>query len=342
MRLKYGLSVAAFALLAQDVPPSRAQTTYLVPGIDYVPGELILSFREHSVPSDSILALWPGRIGVPGVDQVLTNYGTSGLKRLLPRREPISSTNVRRLERTFVVRFTENVDPMQFVMALRDEQYFDYVIVNRIVEREYYSLARWEPSTSSAFDEQWYFDSPNDKLDIDMPEAWAIERGRDNVVIVINDSGTMVDGFDPVDCTDPSAWNIHGDFLHLWLSGEDLNSPGVLKSDDIDGDDDDGDGVKDNIIGANFAPGVVTAPGCQVALWHAIPNNMWLTSAGELPTSWSCFGHRTHGVRVGGIAAAKATNAIPEGDVVGAANGCKVYWTRAGFFRHAKVYCRRG
>lgn len=148
-----------------------ADTDDLVVGKDYVRGEVIFAFREGSMPSDVDLSRSAGRVGVPAIDSVLAGcLATSVVKLVVGRDTPTQSDDARRFERTFLLRYDSALDPKDVVAALSSKPYFDYVIINRIVEKEYFALRRWTPppTPTTKFTDQWYFHNPHsDKLDID-------------------------------------------------------------------------------------------------------------------------------------------------------------------------------
>ena len=90
------------------------------------------------------------------------------------------------------------------------------------------------------FSNQWHHKHPQDH-DIDTPEAWDIETGSPNVTIGILDSGTDI---------------LHEDLENnIWVNpGEDIDNDGVVwDTGDINGVDDDGNGVVDDIVGWDWS-----------------------------------------------------------------------------------------
>jgi hypothetical protein len=324
------LSLQGSALFAADD---------MLPGRDYVQGKVIVIFGESCMPAEESLDLANNRFGNTAVDSLIAELSVRKIKRFLTPAENIRSRGGRMLTRTFSIDFVEGVDAQDLVSQLRRLACFERVMVNRIVEKTYYALRRWTPdSTTTKFGEQWYLDDPNDKFDIDMPEAWAITRGDQLVIIVINDSGAMVDTCSSqFACDLATDWRINGDFNYVWITAEDTRSPGILNRFDIRGTDDDLDGVTDNIIGANFAPGYAGGTTYQLNFWRAMPTDLRLSSTFETPTSWRCIGYITHGTKVGSIACGRESSFIPDGDIVGVANRCRVYWTRAGLYAETTI-----
>ena len=76
--------------------------------------------------------------------------------------------------------------------------------------------------------------------DIDAPEAWDLERGSNNIIIAIIDSGVN---------------HKHRDLkANIWVNpGEDIDGDrAVFDEDDRNYVDDDGNGVIDDLIGYDF------------------------------------------------------------------------------------------
>jgi subtilisin family serine protease len=214
-----------------------------------------------------------------------------------------------------------DVSDIRIALSARPE--IERTAYNRIYKRTLHANKQYIPPVDE-FGNQWHLHHPtNDKVDIDMPEAWAIERSGTNIVIVINDSGAMLD------TTVANDWTIHPGFNHFWIEAEDNGSGNVLSYQDIDQTDANGDGYNDNIFGANFAQGYeadTTAsgvPNYQLAFWRAMPIDNMLNAPNR---GWQCAGYQDHATRVASVAAASIEN----GDIVGVAFNSSVYWVRYG------------
>lgn len=121
-------------------------------------------------------------------------------------------------------------------------------------------------------------------------------------------------------------------------------SPGELNSVDVycefNFTDDNGDNVRDNIVGHNYTPGFKctvsetdTCPSCFVAghedsmaFWSGIPQD-WILENNLIDRtilSWKTVDYVDHGTRVASIAAAGSSGA----NIVGVAPNCQVYFLR--------------
>lgn len=125
--------------------------------------------------------------------------------------------------------------------------------------------------------------------DADLRDAWDIERGDPNIIVAVIDSG--------VDWDHPDL-----DQNILINNGEDINGNGVFDNSaapggDLDGIDNDGNGLIDDVVGWDFANN------------DADPNPSLTASNGA------------HGTAVAGIIAAEADNSI---GVAGAAHGVRI------------------
>ncbi len=90
------------------------------------------------------------------------------------------------------------------------------------------------------FHDQWHMSSSN----VNVPAAWDHETGSDSVIVADVDSGVNYN---------------HSDLRgNIWVNpGEDMDGDGVVYDvDDLNGVDDDGNGVIDDLIGYDFLTGI--------------------------------------------------------------------------------------
>jgi hypothetical protein len=219
------------------------------PEIDYVPGQIIITFQSASAPDSLDVTEAPPSCGVGAVDSLMTAYSALRLVKVFPEYDSPNLDGF--LSRMFVIHLPDTVDVEDALAQFVELPELEYADLNRIYAIEYHGTKRLAPPTETTkFDEQWhldgdlYFPDQDGRVDIDAPEAWAITRGDSSVVIGILDTGMMLDR-----STNP--WRTHSDFNFLWSEGEDHESPGELTAEDFscasNFSDDDGDGVKDNI-----------------------------------------------------------------------------------------------
>jgi hypothetical protein len=306
------------------------RATTLVSGVDYMAGEVVVEFTASSMPSFESMPLGSAQFGISAVDTFLARHGVYSLEHFMGGTVNECVTEAgRRLERTFLIMYEDSTDAQAIAETLATFQQFEYAEINRIFHDAFHGIPRYDPPTSTEIHHQWYLDFPGkDRADIDAPEAWAITRG-DPVVIVILDSGTMVDtcGAEPT-CSTSVDWTLHSDFHHLWIEEEDALSDGLLNRYDINQSDDDGDSRNDNVIGSNFAVGYNRgAPGnYQLAWWQAVPTDLLLIDPTDPRWGWACGTTLDHGTQVASVAAAT----VDGSDAVGVAHQSRICWVRVG------------
>ncbi|PKN72679.1 MAG: hypothetical protein CVU50_05940 [Candidatus Cloacimonetes bacterium HGW-Cloacimonetes-3] len=99
------------------------------------------------------------------------------------------------------------------------------------------NLSRWTPN-DPRFGEQWHYHNTGQRggtvdADIDLPEAWEIEKGHPDVIVQVNDGGIQTN---------------HPDLSgNLWINTGEIAGNGI---------DDDNNGFIDDIYGYNFVIGV--------------------------------------------------------------------------------------
>ncbi|MDD3143565.1 MAG: subtilase family N-terminal domain-containing protein, partial [Candidatus Cloacimonetes bacterium] len=119
-------------------------------------------------------------------------------------------------------------------------------------------LSRWTPN-DPRYGEQWHYHNTGQTggtvdADIDLPEAWDIEKGHTDVVVCIQDQGVQYN---------------HPDLAaNMWIN------PGEIAGNSID---DDGNGYVDDVYGYNFYESTSTIVagdhGCHVSGTVAGVNN---------------------------------------------------------------------
>ncbi|MCI0452110.1 MAG: hypothetical protein L0Z51_06910 [Candidatus Latescibacteria bacterium] len=148
-----------------------------------------------------------------------------------------------------------------------------------------------------------------------------------------------------VDTSGVGPWVLHSDFDFYRVTAEDQSSPGDLNGADFDCgqnfDDDNGDGLRDNIIGHNYTEpfaclmeAALVCPDCEeptyeAAFWQGMPHN-WVLEwqvAPDVPAGWSLHPdgpYETHGLRVASLAAAS----LAGNNIVGVGFGARIYVMR--------------
>jgi hypothetical protein len=297
--MRWLASVLALILLSGD---SSAQT-------DCVEGMVVLRLFPAQNPA---LTASPPTLGIQAVDQVLAQYSPTLIRPFLVSPSAVAQSEaVDQMTRTYIVYYSDSESPHVVVADLLASAVVETAFVNKVLTKYYFGTNRVIP-TDSEFHNQWNLENANDQVDIDAPEAWAIEMGQPSEVIGIIDLGTMVElvgGFEGV-------YSLHFDNSYFFNDYEDVEPKGVLGVEDLDNGDalpPETDTWKDNVIGYRFPPVPVTITNPTERLfWKSVPHD-WLSNK--------------HGVHVASIAAAKAVGGY---GIAGVANGCKVYTLRDG------------
>lgn len=158
-------------------------------------------------------------------------------------------------------------------------------------------------------DPRWTIPGQYGPQRIDADQAWDVETGSDAAIIAIADSGVN--------------WKHEDLKSKIWVNpGEDLDGDGeVFDTDDLDGIDNDGNGVVDDLIGYDFFTGLTG--GVLLGEDGGAPD----------PDPNDFNGHGTH---VSGIAAAATNNSL---GIAGVAGG----WNPDGNFsrRGPRIMCLR-
>lgn len=295
----------------------------------YVDGMVILQFKPAHMPAEahvSLLGPVP-HLGIDSVDHALLSHRCSRIEKVLRTYGHERSVAGRLLERTYVVYYSDGISPVQLSNELMATGIFESARPNRRLERIYGGTVRYYPSEVGNAG-QWNLDNAADSIDIDAPEAWAIERGDPNVIIGIIDSGVMVDA-SQFGLT--GEYRLHGDLSFYFNPYEDQGQIGSLGYDDLDDHDgaDPDDDLPleyrvDNVIGHTFPEPDSSLDSLTQKVWRAVPQD-WVHGR-----TWSTM---AHGTAVASIAASVANGFY----TVGVANQCKIYALRDGSERTSVV-----
>ena len=315
------VSVFAAHTTAPRPPPARNA----VPSETYREGVLVVRFSEDWIPDRNSVSLSDATFGVTDLDTLLSSYGAFKLEKLLPGYGVAKTSAGRRLNRVYIIHYSGSMAAGELASALSSLPYFDTVSVDHIIPSCYFGTVTEIPDDEK-FSDQWSLDYSRDSVDIDMPEAWAIEKGHPSMVIGILDTGTMLD-------TSGTTWELHPEFTFLFT--EEDNTPlEQLSWTDYDTEDAaDEDSLfhsligKDNVIGTNHrSPYRSETDSTILSFWFNTPVD-WLIAA---QTGWGVSASVPHGTNVGGIAAAKAQFTSGGAGMAGIANGCAVYYVSRG------------
>jgi hypothetical protein len=131
---------------------SSAQTTPAV-GVDYAPGEVILTFKSEYMPTASEVTAAPPAFGVTALDSIVQAVQGRALLKLIPTYGALATELGQRMERRFLLRYSASDDPMDVVEALLTKPYFETVTVNTLWWFELSGTYRVAPGDTTRFPE---------------------------------------------------------------------------------------------------------------------------------------------------------------------------------------------
>jgi len=255
------------------------------PKATIIPGLVSVQF-EDNVRLDNISKAASGapRIGVASIDAAMEQFDVSAAKAIFPwrKQKPAMNSGLVDLTRFYELQFPEDVPVQNVIDALMQDPSV------RVAE-PVWAIPQLATPNDPLWSNQWAMEPPGP--DGRFYDAWDIETGSREVVVGVIDGGYNWSHLDLNENT--------------WINpGEDLDGDRyVFDTDDLNGVDDDGNGVIDDLIGYDFLSGIgmSVAPGEDGAAPDPDPND---------------FGG--HGTHVSGIIAALNNNLR---DVTGAAGG---------------------
>lgn len=212
--------------------------------------------------------------GVQTVDRILQKHMPEKIESLLPDMAGLSES----LQKWRKVVLPDHADVETFIAECRQNSAITDVHINQVfrihqrVDDELYSR-------------QWALQI------IQAESAWAIERGKNDILIAVIDTG--------VDYEHPDLWQ------NVWINpAEDLNNNGRFDPEDINHIDEDGNGFIDDIVGWDFTDA---------------PDHP--TGGDYLDRDNDPMDEHNHGTAVSGIISATSDNGI---GISGLAPGCRV------------------
>lgn len=177
--------------------------------------------------------------GLPTLDKLNVQYNIRDFRQTVPSLSGMSASagpvrDVHGLSRYYTVELQPGTDVLTAIAAYAADPNVELAEPDYIVPLE---LIPNDPD----YGEQWtHFDTFN--KDIDTQQGWDLELGDSTVIVGVIDSGIQYD---------------HPDLnKNVWVNpGEDLDGDGVpWDPDDMNGLDDDGNSLVDDLIGWDFMP----------------------------------------------------------------------------------------
>ena len=220
-------------------------------GNKYVKGELIIKLAKHvnidDVDNTSSRQNNPASyLGIPSVDGLLqpagaikANKAFSGIKNISSKKlSNPNSASANNLERYYKIELDESAPLDKIMTGLKRDPN---------IERVEYSYIY----TSNEMPNDALYGSQNYLAQIKAPQAWDIHKGEagPEIVIGIHDSGTQWDHEDLYDNLkiNYDEWTNQNEPLFITQGGRLMINPSA-----VDGQDSDGNGYIDDVVGFNF------------------------------------------------------------------------------------------
>ncbi|HSG98948.1 MAG TPA: S8 family serine peptidase, partial [candidate division Zixibacteria bacterium] len=256
-----------------------------------VTGQLEVRFTPETPLSGAVRSFGRMATGTPSVDAVFQRHQVSAMRPVFPWRGETSQHEAdRRLSRYQIIEFPETGDPDLIIHEL--------LATGAVVSVEKiwaHPLAVVTPD-----DPQWNLQYA--PAIIGANAVWEVEPGSDTAKLAMLDSGVNYKHEDLRD--------------KVWVNpGEDLDGDEeVYDLDDMNGIDDDGNGLVDDLIGYDFFSGFGGL-------------GVWAGEDGAGPDNDPNDFHG-HGTHCAGIAAAATNNALGVAGIAGGAEANNLYWSR--------------
>ena len=168
---------------------------------------------------------------LPSLDAVLDKYRVTSARKLFPweKERPAPGSKMPDYTRYYELVFDPAIPVNEVIAALQQSPHVREAA-------PVWALPFDATPNDPQFSSQWYFNNPN----MNAKGGWDHETGSDSIIVAIVDSGVNYK------CTDLKG--------HIWVNpGEDVDNDMVVYDiDDLNGIDDDGNGVVDDLIGYDF------------------------------------------------------------------------------------------
>jgi len=290
------LLVAALAgfqspLYALDYSPRATPQPVLMTG------RLEVQFEKNVDVGRMVKSFSRVNLGIPSLDRILDKFAVEDAQPIFPWRKSAAATSGGDdLSKFYELSFPETVDINAIISELSQNSNVRsvapvFAMPVSVVPNDTYYYTQWNMTKVMA------------------QSAWDSEKGSDTAKIAIVDSGVLYAHPDLAD--------------KIWVNpGEDMDSDGVVYDiDDLNGIDDDGNGVVDDLIGYDFFSGF-----SGVTCWSGEDCNTPDTDPKDF---------NGHGSNCAGIAGAVTNNSVGACGLAGGWGGGK------GPYRGPRIMCIR-
>ena len=201
--------------------------------------EIIIKFKQETDINIKITTNNIVKTGISTIDTLNEKHNVISAKKLFKKLYKPYSSNIYK----FV--FSDDIDIYRTIqeylldsnVEYAEPNYKHYISPIQVSSKNEYqglkstifhTISSGEIPNDPFFDEQWALNRSND-CDIDAPEAWQIEKGKDSVIVAVVDSGIDLTHEDLVD--------------NIWLNIDEIPDNNI---------DDDGNGYIDDTRGWDF------------------------------------------------------------------------------------------
>lgn len=221
----------AVAIFGAIVPLQARDYSPMAPQPVLMAGRLEVQFEKDVDAGRMAKSFSRVNMGIPSLDQILDKFSVNDAQPLFPWRKGSTITSSGDdMSKFYEIYFPESVDINAIIKELSQNPHIRsvdpvFAMPISVVPNDTYYYTQWNMTRVMA------------------QSAWDSEKGSDTAKIAIVDSGVLYTHPDLAD--------------KIWVNpGEDLDSDGVVYDiDDLNGVDDDGDGVVDDLIGYDFFSG---------------------------------------------------------------------------------------
>jgi hypothetical protein len=285
MRLRILLVVCTAVAMTFAYPDYRRPVVSSKDGEEHVAGQLVIQLSQSQrglVQLNELAGVM--HFGIPALDGLSSKWRVNEVEPLMRKPNPTAIDRKYGLDLQYLVQFDINQDVAPVLADYQALAEVELACPNGVMRPD-------EAPNDSLYTSQWHYQN------LDAAFAWGFAKGDTSVLNMVLDDGVDLD---------------HPDIkANLWInSSEDINHNGVFDTlwypdGDLDGNDQDGNGFYDDVVGYDFTGGD-PIPQCENGASHGthcwgIINALTNNATGVAGTTWNS---RSFAVRVSGNIAA--------------------------------------